>query len=688
MADAGADHLGERAGGPNGGLPAAPAARSTRPCTGRTPRARSTTSGEPTLAPYVGPVPIVTHVHGATTPPTRATATPRPGTCRTPATSRTGTRRGNLPRPLRGTGAGQGPPGPGDHAWAAGHLGLRVPERPAGRDVLVPRPHPRHDPAERLRGPGRLLHHPGRPGRRGAGRQGQAGCPSRARPRPSVIHRDRVPRDPDRHPGPLVQRRRLSVLPRHPGVLRRVRGSVHRAPAATATSRPSGTPSSSATRSWSTGTPGRPWRCEPRRYRFRFLNGCNSRFLILRTTTDTDQERRGLRPTRGDAGPHVLADRRRGRLPARAGRAVRAAHGPRRARRRHRRLRAASTGRTVTLVNVAPDEPFGGGAPGVDFDPGRTRRPPARSCASWSAPRPRGGGSHDRPVPAAVARRSVGSGADGDPTAAAGRGGLEVLEGVGPRAALLGVVTADDAGTITGACAKTWMDPITENPQLGVPEIVGDLQHDRRRPPDPHPRGPVPGGRPPGACSVDDDGMVAQPFAPTGSTGRGRTVGDAVSRTRSIAYPGEVTRLGCSSTSGGLFVWHCHIVDHEDNEMMRPLYVGTPDPSSPVGSDDHRTGHARRRRHLRGRRRHGADVDPPPRDLIPGELSAARPGDRVDVSSLGWSAMDDTPLMPYRRLGRSGLKVSALSFGSWVTFGAQLDTASPRSASPPPTTAG
>ena len=40
--------------------------------------------------------------------------------------------------------------------------------------------------------------------------------------------------------------------------------------------------------------------------------------------------------------------------------------------------------------------------------------------------------------------------------------------------------------------------------------------------------------------------------------------------------------------------------------------------------------------------------------------------------------MSDTPsssrAMPYRRLGRSGLKVSVLSFGSWVTFGNQLDT--------------
>src|SRR6476619_1816585 len=33
-----------------------------------------------------------------------------------------------------------------------------------------------------------------------------------------------------------------------------------------------------------------------------------------------------------------------------------------------------------------------------------------------------------------------------------------------------------------------------------------------------------------------------------------------------------------------------------------------------------------------------------------------------------------TPTMPYRRLGPTGLKVSVLSFGSWVSFGTQLDT--------------
>jgi FtsP/CotA-like multicopper oxidase with cupredoxin domain len=31
----------------------------------------------------------------------------------------------------------------------------------------------------------------------------------------------------------------------------------------------------------------------------------------------------------------------------------------------------------------------------------------------------------------------------------------------------------------------------------------------------------------------------------------------------------------------GLFVWHCHIVEHEDNEMMRPYFIG-PVPRSAI----------------------------------------------------------------------------------------------------------
>ena len=42
-----------------------------------------------------------------------------------------------------------------------------------------------------------------------------------------------------------------------------------------------------------------------------------------------------------------------------------------------------------------------------------------------------------------------------------------------------------------------------------------------------------------------------------------------------IAYPDQVTRIKARFDIPGLFVWHCHIVEHEDNEMMRPFRVGT-----------------------------------------------------------------------------------------------------------------
>ena len=37
-----------------------------------------------------------------------------------------------------------------------------------------------------------------------------------------------------------------------------------------------------------------------------------------------------------------------------------------------------------------------------------------------------------------------------------------------------------------------------------------------------------------------------------------------------IAYPGESTRVEATYDRPGLFVWHCHVVEHEDHEMMRP----------------------------------------------------------------------------------------------------------------------
>jgi spore coat protein A len=39
------------------------------------------------------------------------------------------------------------------------------------------------------------------------------------------------------------------------------------------------------------------------------------------------------------------------------------------------------------------------------------------------------------------------------------------------------------------------------------------------------------------------------------------------------AFPGSMTRLIARFDLAGMYVWHCHILSHEDNEMMRPLQV-------------------------------------------------------------------------------------------------------------------
>lgn len=41
-----------------------------------------------------------------------------------------------------------------------------------------------------------------------------------------------------------------------------------------------------------------------------------------------------------------------------------------------------------------------------------------------------------------------------------------------------------------------------------------------------------------------------------------------------FANPGEVVRIKMTFDLPGRYVWHCHILSHEDHEMMRYLYVG------------------------------------------------------------------------------------------------------------------
>jgi spore coat protein A len=291
---------------------------------------------------------------------------------------------------------------------------------------------------------------------------------------------------------------------------------------------------------------------QQRRYRFRLLNGCNSRFLILRMSNGLPIWQIG---TEGGflPAPVELAEVLLG--PAeRADVIVDFTHVP--------------AGSEIVLENVAPDEPFGGGIPGVDFDPadpestGQVMRflvVPASSPDASTPPSelilptlaPLGAATHTRQVSLneeMSASVRVTTDEHGDVVLDCDHG-----EPFGPVEADLGTLNPDGTGNPLG-----WDEPITENPTVGSIEVWEIYNFTA----DAHPihihevtfevvgREALEGGgsRPPDSWE----------------TGRKDTV---------IAYPGEITRVKALFDRPGLFVWHCHIVEHEDNEMMRPYRV-------------------------------------------------------------------------------------------------------------------
>ena len=306
---------------------------------------------------------------------------------------------------------------------------------------------------------------------------------------------------------------------------------------------------------------------EQRRYRFRFLNGCQSRFLILDFSSIPGAEVWQI----GNEGGFLATPVN-----------ITANHG--------NRLLMGLAERADVIVdftnvpvgnyllgNVGPDEPFGGGVPGVDFPVADTdstgqvmqfRVMPAMVPDPTTPPiflvlPP------VTPLPPATVTRP-----------------LALLEEMSmyfedaPAEALLGTV-AGDPNSAPGVWTKRmWMYPVTENPALGTTE-VWEIYNATA---DAHPmhvhevvfevvnRQDISVNEATGEVQVMP-GSSPVPPEPW-ETGFKDTV---------IAYPGQVTRIRAQFNTPGQFVWHCHIVEHEDNEMMRPYRIGPEQPGQPDG---------------------------------------------------------------------------------------------------------
>jgi spore coat protein A, manganese oxidase len=148
----------------------------------------------------------------------------------------------------------------------------------------------------------------------------------------------------------------------------------------------------------------------------------------------------------------------------------------------------------------------------------------------------------------------------------------------GPAEALLGTIAGEPDIEPAAWTRRPWREPVTENPAVGATEVwefynatadahpihvhevafevvnrqdivVDEATHEVRV---------MPGSSP----------LAPEPWE--------SGVKDTV-----IAYPGQVTRVRVEFRNPGQFVWHCHILEHEDNEMMRPYRIGPVQPGEP-----------------------------------------------------------------------------------------------------------
>jgi FtsP/CotA-like multicopper oxidase with cupredoxin domain len=301
---------------------------------------------------------------------------------------------------------------------------------------------------------------------------------------------------------------------------------------------------------------GRTWpylEVEQRRYRLRLLNGCQSRFLILKM----DHEDLSFWQIGAEGGFLPEAVELEELLVAPAERADVIVD-----------FSDLPVGTEIVLLNLGPDDPFGGGEPGVDFDPadpGTTGQ-----VMQFRVVKRKGKDRTTEPSELRLPQReelgyainvrqlslneeesaTVRVRVDQDGNVVLHRGG----EPFGPTAALLGTLNEDGTGH-----GLLWNDEITENPLQGDTEMWEFYNFTA----DAH---PIHIHLVQFEVVNREDAFTGEVYEPEEwETGTKDTV---------IAYPDQITRVKARFDLEGLFVWHCHILEHEDNEMMRPYCVG------------------------------------------------------------------------------------------------------------------
>jgi len=224
-------------------------------------------------------------------------------------------------------------------------------------------------------------------------------------------------------------------------------------------------------------------------------------------------------------------------------------------------------GTTVTLRNRGPDAPFGGGG----FRPADPRT--TGLVMELRVNRPLADGFVDPTTPPELLVMPPA------PALPEGRTRSLALLELEAEEAEPGIPTEARLGTFdpgvglpAGITFLRWEDPETENPDQGDSE-TWDLYNFTA---DAHP------------IHVHEvlfevvnrqrlDGKTGRPIqAPRAPLPTESGYKDTV-----VAYPGEVTRIRMRFGTAGQYVWHCHIVEHEDNEMMRPYRIGPRQPGQP-----------------------------------------------------------------------------------------------------------